>query len=68
MHALDEAGVEYVQVKEPLLRGRRTELKKLSGQDRLPVIEFEDGTALREESKDLIEKINAGTLGTTAAA
>ena len=61
--ALDEAGIGYVIVKAPALpRSRRTEVERLTGQRLLPVIEFEDGTALREESKDLAARIRAGRL------
>jgi hypothetical protein len=34
----------------------------MSGQKMLPVIEFEDGSAYRAESKDMAETINAGKL------
>jgi glutathione S-transferase len=60
--ALDEQGIEYEVVKGPLLPGKRNELKQLSGQNKYPVIEFEDGTAYREESKDMASKIRAGEL------
>lgn len=60
--ALDEKGVDYELVKQPLLQGRRTELQELSGQRVLPVLELEDGRAIREESKDLAAKIRAGEL------
>jgi len=64
--ALRDAGVEYTVVAGPVLRGSRTALRKLSGQQFYPVIEFEDGTAYRAESKDMAAKIRAGELGTTA--
>lgn len=61
--ALDEKGVAYELVKDPTVgKGRRTELEKLSGQHTLPVLELEDGRAIREESKDLAAKIRAGEL------
>jgi glutathione S-transferase len=60
--ALDEAGVEYVIVKGPLLHGRRAELERLSGQRAYPVIEFEDGSVYRDESAAMAERIRAGTL------
>ena len=61
--ALDEAGIEYELVKVPALpRSRRKEVKRLTGQLVVPVIEFEDGTAIREESKDLVARIKAGKL------
>ena len=65
--ALDEQGIAYEVVKEPLFpRSRRDDVKALSGQHLLPVIEFEDGTVYREESKDMAARIEAGDLGTTA--
>jgi glutaredoxin len=61
--ALDESGIAYEVVKHPPFpRSRRTELEAKSGQRKLPVIEFEDGTTLREESKDLAARIRAGHL------
>ena len=60
--ALDDQGVEYEIVKEPLLKGKRDDLEKLSGQRSLPVIEFDDGSVYREESKAMAETINAGKL------
>jgi len=60
--ALDEQGVEYEIVKGPLRPGKRDELEQLSGQRKYPVIEFEDGTAYREESKEMAAKISAGEL------
>jgi hypothetical protein len=51
-----------VVVKGPLRRGQRDELEKLSGQRQYPVIEFEDGTAYREESKDMAARIERGEL------
>jgi glutathione S-transferase len=66
--ALDEQGIEYEVVKEwhVLPRGSRSRIKELSGQDRLPVIEFEDGSAYRAESSEMAARIRAGELGTTA--
>jgi glutathione S-transferase len=60
--ALDEEGVEYEVVKGPLRRGKRDELEQLSGQRKYPVIEFEDGSAYRAESKDMAERIRSGGL------
>lgn len=61
--ALDEEGVEYELVKHLAFpRGKRDDLEELSGQRLLPVIELEDGTVIREESKDMAEKIRAGKL------
>ncbi len=60
--ALDEAGIEYDLVKQPLRRSRRRDLETRSGQRLVPAIEFEDGTILREESSDLAARIRAGRL------
>jgi hypothetical protein len=46
----------------------RTELEAKSGQRKLPVIEFEDGTTLREESKDMAARIREGKLASSSAA
>jgi glutathione S-transferase len=60
--ALDEQGIEYEVVKGPLRPGKRDELERVSGQRKYPAIEFEDGTAYREESADMAARIEAGEL------
>ncbi|HXE46337.1 MAG TPA: glutathione S-transferase N-terminal domain-containing protein [Conexibacter sp.] len=60
--ALDEAGVEYELVQHPPRRGKRDALEAKSGQRKLPVIELDDGTTIREESKDLAARVRAGAL------
>jgi glutaredoxin len=60
--ALDEQGIEYEVVKGPLRPGKRDELERVSGQRKYPAIEFEDGSAYREESADMAERIHAGKL------
>jgi glutathione S-transferase len=60
--ALDEAGVEYEVVTGPVRGSKRGALKELSGQSKYPVIEFEDGSTYRAESKDMAERIRAGKL------
>ena len=60
--ALDEQGIEYEVVKGPLRSGKRDDLERISGQRKYPAIEFEDGRAYREESKDMAERIRAGKL------
>jgi len=60
--ALDDAGVPYEIAKGPLRRGKRDDLERLSGQRQYPVIEFEDGTAYREESKQMAATIRDGRL------
>ena len=64
--ALDEAGIEYELVEEPALRRNRTEYERRAGTRVLPAIEFEDGTILREDSKELIERIRTGRLAPPA--
>jgi glutathione S-transferase len=69
--ALDEAGVEYEIVKEPLRPGKRDDVERMTGQRKLPVIEFDDGSAYREESGEMAATIRDGRLDekrrTTAA-
>lgn len=60
--ALDDAGIDYELVKVPLRRPKREEVIRLTGQQVVPVIEFEDGTAIREEGKVLAERIRSGRL------
>ena len=60
--ALDEQGIEYEVVKGPLRPGKRDDLEQLSGQNKYPVIEFEDGKVYREESRDMAKRIRAGEL------
>ncbi len=60
--ALNEQGIDYEVVKGPLAKGKRTAVQKVSGQSSYPVIEYEDGTAYRAESKDMAARIRAGRL------
>jgi len=66
--ALDEAGVDYELVLHSGLRFRRPEVAEMTGGARaLPIIEFEDGSLLRE-SAAIAERAQAGTLIPTAPA
>ncbi len=60
--ALDDMGIAYEVVRQPVARGKRVELERLSGQRLLPVIELEDGTVYREESRAMAATIRAGKL------
>jgi glutathione S-transferase len=60
--ALDEQGIDYEIVPGPLRRGKRDRIEELSGQRQYPVIQFEDGSIYREESKDMAERITSGKL------
>ena len=60
--ALDEMGIGYEVVKGPLSRSKRTDLERLSDQRLYPVIEFEDGSVYREQSKEMAATIRAGSL------
>ncbi|MFL5872314.1 MAG: glutathione S-transferase N-terminal domain-containing protein [Solirubrobacterales bacterium] len=60
--ALDEKGIEYEVVKGPVLPFMRGDLKQLSGQGKYPVVEFEDGSTYRDESKEMAARISAGKL------
>ena len=60
--ALDGQGIEYEVVKGPLRKSKRDDLAEMSGQRQYPVIEFEDGSVYREQSKDMAATIEAGKL------
>jgi hypothetical protein len=60
--ALQDQGVDYQPVYGPMSRRQRVDLEKLSGQRLYPVIEFEDGTVYREQSKDMAVTIHEGKL------
>lgn len=60
--ALDQAGIEYELVKGPLSRAKRDQLAALSRQRLYPVIELEDGSVYREDSKKMAARIRAGKL------
>jgi glutathione S-transferase len=60
--ALDEQGIEYEIVKGPWTPGKRDELERISGRRKYPVIQFEDGSVYREESKAMAATIRAGKL------
>ena len=49
-------------VKGPSRPRKRVDLQRLSGQKLYPVIEFENGSIYREESKDMAATIRAGEL------
>ncbi len=46
----------------PARPGKRADLQRLSGQKLYPVIEFENGSIYREESRDMAATIRAGKL------
>ena len=64
--ALEEAGIDYEVVKVSLRRSQRDEVQRLTGQRVVPVIELEDGTAIRAEGSELARRIRDGTLFTGA--
>jgi glutathione S-transferase len=59
--ALDDAGIEYELVKHSPLRPFRNDVKELTGQKKVPLVEFEDGTFVRE-SKVIAQKAADGAL------
>ena len=63
---LDAAGVPYEVVKHGYGKGTRPAVEAVSGQSKLPVIEFADGTAYRAESGDMAARVKGGQLGDTA--
>lgn len=63
--ALIDQGIEYEVVPGapmPWQRSKRTALLEVSGQDKFPVIQFEDGSIYRAESTDMAATIRAGKL------
>jgi hypothetical protein len=60
--ALDKQGIDYEIVKGPMRPSRRADLQRLSGQKLYPVIEFENGSIYREESKNMAATVHAGKL------
>lgn len=60
--ALDEQGVAYEIVKEGWGKGKRPRVEALSGQSKLPVLEFDNGEVYRADSKEMAERVRAGTL------
>jgi len=64
--ALQDAGVEYERVPGPRKKDEREAIIAGTGQKLYPAIQFEDGTWYREQSKDMVARIRAGKLGTTA--
>jgi hypothetical protein len=60
--ALDDAGVAYEVVRHAPMGLRRKELLRVTGQKKLPAIEFPDGRVLREESAELAARIREGRL------
>jgi glutaredoxin len=60
--ALEEQGIEYEVVALPTNRLKRDQIEQLSGQRRYPVIQFDNGSIYREESKDMAARIRAGKL------
>ena len=67
--ALDESGIAYELVEHPAFPpSRRNELEALSGQRKLPVLEFDDGRVLREESADMAARVREGRLDEPASA
>ena len=59
---LDKAGIDYEIVKGPLGKSKRDDLAQLSGQRSYPVIEFDDGSVYREQSKEMAATIKSGRL------
>jgi glutathione S-transferase len=60
--ALDEQGVDYEVVKHGFSR-KRSRVQELTGQQKLPVLELQDGEIYREESAEMAARIRAGGIG-----
>jgi hypothetical protein len=66
--ALMDMGIEYERVHGPVMRGNRDDHEARTGTRLYPVIEFEDGTVYREESKEMARTIREGRLETARTA
>ena len=60
--ALDDQRIDYEIVTGPLRPGKRLDLQQLSGQRLYPVIEFENGSVYRDESRAMAVAIRSGRL------
>jgi glutathione S-transferase len=60
--ALEDARIPYEVIQHPPRRGKREYIASRTGQRKLPVLEFEDGTMLREDSTAMAARIRAGDL------
>jgi glutathione S-transferase len=60
--ALDDAGVRYELVEHPRRKSKRDDIRALSGQSVVPLIEFADGSAYRADSAAMAARIAAGAL------
>ncbi|MGI8427974.1 MAG: glutaredoxin family protein [Solirubrobacteraceae bacterium] len=62
--ALDEQGVDYEVVKHGFGKSEksRSDVVALSGQKFVPVLELGDGAVYREETDEMIAKLQAGQL------
>lgn len=65
--ALEEGGIDYELARVRLRRSRRSDIIRMTGQQLVPVMEYEDGTAYREESTDMVDRIRSGRVGLSAA-
>lgn len=66
--ALQDEDIEHEVVKVALRRPKRDDVIRLTGQQMVPVIEFEDGTGYRADSKEMVERIRSGRLFEAGAA
>jgi hypothetical protein len=60
--ALDDEGIAYELAIHPWVPWKRDEIVELSGQRYYPVIEFENGSIYRDDSRNMAETIRVGNL------
>jgi hypothetical protein len=60
--ALVDQGIDFEIAKQGYGKGARPAVEELSGQRWLPVIEFEDGSAYRAETDEMVKRVRAGEL------
>jgi glutathione S-transferase len=64
--ALVDQGIDFEIVKHGYGKSHREEVEQLSGQKLLPVIQFEDASAYRAETDEMVARIRAGKLFSAA--
>ena len=61
--ALEEKGIQYEVVEHPSFpRSRRKEYAALTGTNKLPALQLEDGRVLREDHRELVKRVREGRL------
>jgi glutaredoxin len=60
--ALVDEGIDFEMVKHGYGKSHREEIKQMTGQKWLPVVEFGDGSVYRAQTDEMVARIRAGEL------